>query len=118
MWATYPPRDENRHKERVFLALAARGVERMVVQFSGGNDEGGVSGLIPYDAEGNELPSDEMWKDWDFIELLEAPIEAIYGSWAGDFYAYGDLIYDRKAGTVVMKRVDEDRVERPSTTEW
>lgn len=97
-------------KSRVFALLAARGATRAVVNYNGGNDEGGVDEIalhIP-NAEGgiDEVDLPVSWRgmgeDHELAELLEGPVDAKYGSWAGEFSAYGTLTWDRIAGTVVM----------------
>ena len=110
-------------KRRVFALLAARGATKAVLSYNGGNDEGGVDQIslhIPT-AEGEfkevDLPChwNAQGDDRELAELLEAPVDAKYGSWAGDFSAYGTLTWDRIAGTVIMD--DYEQSEYTNTTE-
>lgn len=102
-------------KERVFSLLRARGAVKAVLQYSGGNDEGEVesiqlhvpAGKSPEGADVTayvDLPVSWRAKEGDkeLATLLEQPIDDRYGSWAGDFSAYGTLTWDVTAGTVVM----------------
>lgn len=61
------------------------------VTWEGGNDSGGFSVFIG----GEELPYGDVLSECIIAEV-ESRID--YGSWAGDFYADGQLIYDRTDG--------------------
>jgi hypothetical protein len=98
-------------KSRVFALLKARGATKAVLSYNGGNDEGGVDEIALYsrlDGGDIQVPVDfpTVWnatgEDRELAELLEAPVDAKYGSWAGDFSAYGTLTWDVEKGTVVM----------------
>ena len=114
------------NKQQVFQALRERGAAKAVVKFSGGNDEGGCEGIEFYDQLGN--PAGEMeehWGDseWDpvkqkYVEkpltkeqklskALCAPVYDKYYSFAGDFYVYGQVVWDVSAGKVTMDGTEE-----------
>jgi hypothetical protein len=110
-------------KRRVFAMLAARGAFKAVLRYNGGNDEGGVDEItlhVMNDAgEVTEVDFPCQWdakdEDRELSELLEGPVDAKYGSWAGDFSAYGTLTWDRDAGTVVLD--DYEQSEYANTRE-
>jgi len=97
-------------KEKVFALLRARGATKAVLNYNGGNDEGGVDDITLFlplaSGEMHEVALQTQWSatgdDKVLAELLEAPVDAKYGSWAGEFSAYGSLVWDAEAGTVVM----------------
>ena len=96
-------------KNRVFAMLKEQGAIKAVLSYNGGNDEGGVDDITlvleSVDEGGKNIEVDYPGQ-WDgggeLAELLEGPVSFKYGSWAGDFSAYGTLTWDVEAGTVVM----------------
>lgn len=103
------------HRERLTAAFEKRGIVSASVDFSGGNDSGGVDGITFYDADGNTMDVEsrfhsshnyvdgqyvqteltaEQVEDNNFLNLVEAPVSWKWGSWAGDFSASGTLKYD------------------------
>jgi hypothetical protein len=115
-------------KNRTFKLMQDRNLAKVYVHFSGGNDEGGADGYHAWDAAGNEatLPVQNYypWNDgtvryqdaesgeWverpatdeekavaEFIDHLEAPIYARYGSFAGEFSVSGEVQWDAMART-------------------
>lgn len=112
-------------RAEVFERLRERGAARAVVEFSGGNDEGGAEGIVLYDAAGDavgEVDNGALGSRWDpemgrFVEVaatperrleeelaeaLEAPIYEEYSSFAGDFSVGGRVTWDAEKGTVTM----------------
>jgi hypothetical protein len=99
-----------------FAELAARGADRVVVEFSGGNDEGGTDAITLYTGETaiGTLPS---WYDADdspeglvdgrLASALSAPVFDRYRTFAGDFDVHGEVIWDVAARKVRM--VKEER---------
>jgi hypothetical protein len=68
---------------QVFAELAARGADRALVAFSGGNDEGGADSIALYvgEAEIRELPawpsrgdSDQEQADDRLVDALSFPV--------------------------------------------
>lgn len=105
------------HRDNLEKLFKHYGITTVSIGFSGGNDDGGVDSTTFYDADGEVLQmeahytNNTFWnpetKSWgerelsdedrrmnEFIDLLEAPIQDRWGSWAGDFYADGRLIYN------------------------
>lgn len=96
-------------KRKVFALLKAKGAIKAVLSYNGGNDEGGVDDITlvleGVDENGKNIEVDHptQWNGGEELaELLEGPVDSKYGSWAGDFSAYGTLTWDVEAGTVVM----------------
>ena len=110
-------------KNQVFALLSARGAHKAVLRYNGGNDEGGVDSITLHfpigEGQFNEVDLPTAWQaggeDRELAELLEAPVDAKYGSWAGDFSAYGTLTWDCDARTVVMD--DYEQSEYANTRE-
>lgn len=80
--------------------LKEHGYVRCVIEYSGGGDEGGADTVTCYLADGTTVDG-PSWDD-EGHDLLIAPLDYQYGSWAGEFSAYGTLVYDVLAGTCVM----------------
>lgn len=114
-------------KDRAFELLRKKGAIRAVCSYNGGNDEGGVDQItlfFPPTAEDEEPIQDlEVWycggytytadgtyqpastartEDQELSEILQGPVDEKYGTWAGDFSAYGTLTWDVATGEVVM----------------
>ena len=119
--------DPKLDKERAFALLRKKSATKAVLHFEGGNDEGGCTGIVLEVAlpngGGYEQQDLEVWycggyqhlgngqygrlsewenEDQELSELLQGPIDEKYGTWAGDFSAYGTLTWDVEAGTAVM----------------
>lgn len=108
-WDTRPD------KGRALSMLKATGATSALVTFSGGNDEGGVDSIelifSPTERREIEYTDERMWDPvqkrdvayqvtpdqktinalWD---LLSAPVYDRYGSFAGEFYVSGQIVYD------------------------
>lgn len=100
--------------DEVFRVLTGRGVARVEVRFSGGNDEGGVDEITLFDAAGAEcgtieephwrhewddaakawVPAEPKPADYDLVSTLCAPVYGRWGSFAGDFSVSGTLTWD------------------------
>lgn len=101
-------------RPEVFAALLSRGVERAVVQFSGGNDEGGPDSITLFTGEealrtlptwpsGRETTADEK-ADLELADALSDPVFEEYGTFAGDFDVTGEVIWDAEGKTAQMIR--------------
>ncbi|HEX3509831.1 MAG TPA: hypothetical protein VHT27_01905 [Solirubrobacteraceae bacterium] len=99
-------------REQAFTRLRALGADQAVVEFSGGNDEGGADSIVLRRAGETlrELPS---WpeppanctpSEAQLIDALAAPVYEVYGTFAGDFDVTGEVIWDVSQGTVQMIR--------------
>jgi hypothetical protein len=102
----------------VFAALKRLGADRAVVQFSGGNDEGGPDSITLLTGE-NVLRTLPTWwqggeEDAQLIALsdaLSAPVFEAYGTFAGDFEVSGEVIWDVAGRTVQMIRDERSEFE-------
>lgn len=103
-------------KEETFNLMRACGITKAVVEFSGGNDEGGPDGIEVW-REGANEPSDlpvyyarreqEGSREEQLADLLVRPVYSEYGSFAGEFYVDGQVIWDLEARTVKMTGSEE-----------
>ncbi len=110
-------------KEWTLNELARRGFVRAAVEFSGGNDEGGVEEITlfrengqtedidPYYGEGYryvngrfESIRTELDDDEKLAQQLGTPVYDAYGSFAGEFSVYGKVIFDVANRTVKMEK--------------
>lgn len=91
----------------VWERLSKLGFVKVVVGFSGGNDEGGIEEVYGFRAGSDEPVSLEL--DWNdpLYELLEKPIDDEYGSFAGDFSVCGQVEYDVENRVATMSRSEQ-----------
>lgn len=113
-------------REQAFEQLIARGADRAVVQFSGGNDEGGPDHIRLFAGE-RELPELAVYvsarnpsaaeqAEETLSDVLSRPIYERYGTFAGDFEVAGELTWDVQQRTVLMNR--EEREEWAHSEEF
>jgi len=117
-------RYERTSKQDVLKELRRRGVAQAVVNFSGGNDQGGIDSIDLYDAAGEKLDAPEEMYDSEYdpeqkryverpltpeqkagnelINGLGEPVYARYGSFAGEFSVWGKVTWDVATGQVTM----------------
>jgi hypothetical protein len=108
----YP--SEMEAKSKLLTEVRAAGATRLEANYSGGNDEGGVTDIRLLDAEGKEMPApdstftrdpkpgDDKWRIRDgkvheyhpLWEAADRMLQTEFGSWAGEFSAYGTLFVD------------------------
>lgn len=109
----------------VFKKLRELGAAKAVVEFSGGNDEGGAEDIVLYDVAGERIggvDGDPPGIRWDpeqkrFVEVpitperrietelaeaLESPVYEEFGTFAGDFSVGGQVTWDARERTVTM----------------
>jgi hypothetical protein len=113
-------------REKGIELLRKRGAVKAIVEFSGGNDEGGVDGIqivfpgdkpaenleVYYDGaqmeyvEGQwrQKPKEKATEDQELSLILQKPVDDEFGSWAGEFEAYGTLTWDVETGTCKMDK--------------
>lgn len=115
-------------RAKVWNAMKAKGVSKIVAYFSGGNDEGGVNSYAMFDADGKqfEMPEiskndpsyardtypftrtelfghNEYWpKPGSLAHIIEQPVDMEYGSFAGEFSVSGVCTWDLKTKKVTM----------------
>jgi hypothetical protein len=119
-------------KRRTFEMLRKKGAVQAIANFEGGHDEGGVTSITlvyPPPTEGAEpLEKDlKVWycggyqytgsgykrlsepknEDEELSELIQGPVDERYGSWAGEFSAWGKLIWDVEEEKVTMDVSEE-----------
>ncbi|HTZ62679.1 MAG TPA: hypothetical protein VMB51_01090 [Solirubrobacteraceae bacterium] len=111
-------KQEGLSRSEVFAALSARGADRAVVEFSGGNDEGGPDAITLFAGEETVATlrlwpgasqSDAERAEIELSDALSAPIFERYGSFDGDFDVYGELIWSVAGQTV--KLICDERAE-------
>lgn len=116
-------------KNELFAVLRKMNVVQAIVEFSGGNDEGGVDYITLYHQNGTEteLPTwveTQVWNpttgNYENIELTDekklivALGESVYdryGSFAGEFSVNGTITYDVSNEKISLKKSE-------SYTEW
>lgn len=115
-------------RSSVFAALKSKGVAKVEVHYSGGNDEGGVNQIELFDADGKNIGHmDEYYggtQQWDeatqkwipaaapnddqrLSEALCAPVYDKYYSFAGDFYVDGIVRWDVATEKVKMSGTEQ-----------
>ncbi len=94
-----------------FAALKRLGADRAVVEFSGGNDEGGPDNISLLKNDETIRTLSVAWhageEDKDLLALADAlsdPVFEAYGTFAGDFDVTGEVIWDVAEQTVQMIR--------------
>jgi hypothetical protein len=108
-------------RAEVFAELASRGADRAVVEFSGGNDEGGPDSITLYRGE-TQVCTLSVWPcEQDatttqkagtrFVDSLSDPVFEAYGTFAGDFDVTGQVIWDVEEETVQMIRDERSDYE-------
>jgi len=112
-------------RPEVFAGLASRGADRAVVQFSGGNDEGGPDSIALYKGE-EEICALSTWPsreevedapaDARLVDALSEPVFQEYGTFAGDFDVTGEVIWDVAERTVRM--VKDERADYEHSEAW
>jgi hypothetical protein len=100
-------------RNEVFAELSSRGADRAVVEFSGGNDEGGPDSITLFVGE-EEFSSLSAWPtgarsaeeqaEDRLADGLSALVFEAYGTFAGDFDVTGEVIWDVESKTVQMIR--------------
>lgn len=88
-------------KQKLFAAMKEHGVSYLEASYSGGNDEGGVDEVeILKDADGGSITIENMAWEHPIHEACDSVLGTEFGSWAGEFTAYGRLYADMKEGKV------------------
>jgi hypothetical protein len=101
-----------------FAALVRLQADRAVVEFSGGNDEGGPDSIAVFKGDQTVRTLPTWWQPGDADEhlgvlsdALSAPVFEIYGTFAGDFEVSGEVIWDVHTRTVQMIRDERSDYE-------
>ncbi len=108
-------------RELMFNHLRTLGVTKVVLEFSGGGDEGGVdSGTVYYGGPKNYEEKDlPLYKgelpgfDGDIVSELSEPVYDKYHSFAGEFHVYGEVVWDVDLGKVLMEGKESVETWKP-----
>jgi hypothetical protein len=108
-------------RAEVFAELVRRGADRALVEFSGGNDEGGPDAITLCTGEApvctlclwpcESDPTAEQLADARLADALSDPVFEIYGTFAGDFDVSGEVIWNVGDTTVQMIRDERSDYE-------
>lgn len=85
--------------DSVYQQIKDAGYVRLHAHYSGGNDEGGADEVAAVKADGTQ--EDFGW-DHPMSNLVNDVLSEKYGSWAGEFEAYGNITIDAEAGSITM----------------
>jgi len=115
-------------KQKIFEMLKARKAHRAEVVFSGGNDEGGVESVTLFGPGRKMTELKDLSKyNWEtrqyecpdddsvLYRLLEKPVDDEYGSFAGEYYVSGKIVFRTKTKEIVME--GEEEVSRSESFE-
>lgn len=111
---------------------------KVVVTFSGGHDEGGIDGITFEDFDTGLISLPEIhWSDaylmypsdnWEppidltdnqeLSQLLQGPVDAEFGSWAGEWSVNGDVVWNVTDGTVIMTKNESVETYTTHTAEF
>lgn len=116
-------------REEVFSILAEQGVKSVIVRYSGGNDSGGVECITLHYTDGSQKSLKEYWQQTEYVigkgwkpigpepkpeealsKALAAPVYARWGSFAGEFYVDGTILWDTVARTVTFEEQQQQQV--------
>ena len=105
-------------RDGAFAALERLDADRAVVEFSGGNDEGGPDTITFFKGDQTVRTLPPWWQAGDADEhlvplsdALSDPVFEAYGTFAGDFDVTGEVIWDVPAKTVQMIRDERSEYE-------
>lgn len=116
-WDTYG-QSPNKYVADALEQMRALGADRMEAGYSGGNDEGGVNDIKLFDAAGKEIEAPDFYLEREpragdpeyairegkvreqhpLWEAADSIMSTKYGTWCGEFEAYGTLFVDVKTG--------------------
>ena len=85
----------------LFAVMKSHGISYLEASYSGGNDEGGVDEVtVMKDDRGKTITIEGLGWDHPIQEKCDRMLSTEYGSWAGEWSAYGILYADVKEGKV------------------
>ena len=94
-------------RKGMFAELRRRMVGKVVVEFSGGGDEGGVEEIRLLSATGFPMGTIKPWDgkgiDKELAEILSAPVYDRYYGFAGEFHVSGTIEYNVETETATME---------------
>lgn len=97
-------------KDSGFALVAQRGAAKAEVRFSGGNDEGGVDEIRFLNAADEVISVENDWNEFEYpgaLAPLCRPVEEQYMGFSGEFYVWGEVVWDLAARTVTMSGDEE-----------
>ena len=106
---------EGMSTQEIFSELRKRGATKEVVSFSGGNDEGHAESIRLLSGEevlgdiGQAQYAEPETPDTKLAVAMVVPVYERYGSFAGEFYVRGEVVYDVATGEVDMHGEEETR---------
>jgi hypothetical protein len=110
--------DPQRYVDVLTDAMRQLGAVKLVASYQGGNDEGGVQDITSLlDANGNEIETANLTWDGPLWRAADDVLTTKFGSWSGDWSAFGELICDLNEGRCYTEGVmsawneDTDRIE-------
>lgn len=110
------------NKELVFSELIAKGYNNANIYFSGGGDEGGAESITLTKLNGDKVDvsvwsasdsEDQSGLSSNVISELQQPIYDKYHAFAGEFYVWGNLIWDVANHKVYFEGSEENRITEP-----
>lgn len=112
-------------RAEAFAALTRMGADRAVVEFRGGNDEGGPDSITRYTGE-QQIASLSSWPTGTrtreeqaedrLADALSGPVFDRYHTFAGDFDVTGEVIWKVEHKTVQMVR--DERSDYEHSERW
>lgn len=119
---------------RALARLERKGIRYVVLEFSGGHDEGSIQHaelLGPVKPDAPQEPADEATRLreaprrhervdvgrselWSLIDPLEFPVYRAYGSFAGECSIYGHVTWDVAARRAILDAEETVWEEQPS----
>lgn len=85
--------------DSVYQQIKAAGYVKLHAHYQGGNDEGGADEVTAVKADGSE--ESFGWDD-PMSQLVNDVLSEKYGSWAGEFEAYGTITIDADKRDITM----------------
>lgn len=99
LWQLMGGQDPQTLIRKILSRMKEEGIVRLVASYEGGNDEGGVNQATGFKADGTEVELAHPWGNDKYDEnslwaIADDILGTHYGTWAGEFYAYGTLHVD------------------------
>lgn len=101
---------------KVLDYLARKGIAQVAVSYSGGNDDGHITEILVRYNDGAAthaaLSSTEFMANFGepLFEALCRPLDDKYYSWAGEFSAWGSLIWDAPSRKVFFDGKETEEI--------
>lgn len=108
-------------RDEVFDAIVGMGAARAEANFSGGNDEGCVEGVVLYSQTGEvikalkwEMSNGLVYRTAEgaLYDAIGDPVWDKFGSFAGDFYTSGAVVWTVEDRKVIIKYSEPEWVDK------